>query len=51
MMEVQTGKIVWSASTTNGGISIWDRLFGGGGQPMDKITQNAVKDLINKLFK
>jgi hypothetical protein len=51
MMESQTGKIVWSASTTKGGISIWDRLFGGGGQPMDKITQKAVEDLINKLFK
>ena len=51
MMEVQTGKVVWSASTTKGGISILDRLFGGGGQPMNKITQKAVKDLINKLFK
>lgn len=51
MMEAQTGKIVWSASTTKGGISILDRLFGGGGQPMNKITQKAVEDLINKLFK
>lgn len=51
MMEAQTGKVVWSASSTKGGISIWDRLLGGGGQPMDKITQKAVDDLINKLFK
>ncbi len=51
MMEAQTGRVVWSASTTKGGISILDRLFGGGGQPMDKITQKAVEDLINKLFK
>jgi hypothetical protein len=51
MMEVQTGKVVWSASSTKGGIGILDRLFGGGGQPMDKITTKAVKDLINKLFK
>lgn len=51
MMEVQTGKVVWSASSTKGGISISDRLFGGGGQPMNKITTKAVKDLINKLFK
>jgi hypothetical protein len=51
MMEAQTGKVVWSASTTKGGISILDRLFGGGGQPMNKITQKAVEDLINKLFK
>lgn len=51
MMEVQTGKVVWSASSTKGGISISDRLFGGGGQPMNKITTKAVEDLINKLFK
>lgn len=51
IMEAQTGKVVWSASSTKGGINILDRLFGGGGQPMDKITQKAVEDLINKLFK
>jgi hypothetical protein len=51
LMEAQTGRVVWSASSTEGGISILDRLFGGGGQPMDKITQKAVEDLINKLFK
>jgi hypothetical protein len=51
MMEVQTGKVVWSTSSTEGGISIWDRLFGGGGQPMNKITEKAVDDLVNKLFK
>jgi hypothetical protein len=51
MMETQTGKIVWTASSTKGGISLWDRLFGGGGQPMNKITEKAVNDLIDKLFK
>jgi hypothetical protein len=51
MMEAQTGRVVWSASSTKGGISIWDRLFGGGGQPMDTITKKAVDDLMNKLFK
>jgi len=51
MMEVQTGKVVWSASSAKGGISIWDRLFGGGGQPMNKVTEKAADDLINKLFK
>jgi hypothetical protein len=50
MMEAQTGKIVWSASTTKGGISLSDRLFGGGGQPMNIVTEEAVSDLINKLF-
>jgi hypothetical protein len=51
MIETQTGKIVWTASSTQGGIGILDRLFGGGGQPMNKVTEKAINDLINKLFK
>ena len=51
MVEGTTGKVVWTASTTKGGISIWDRLLGGGGRPMNDITEKAVDDLINKLFK
>jgi len=50
MIEGTTGKVVWTASTTKGGISIWDRLFGGGGRPMNDITDKAIDDLINKLF-
>ena len=51
MLEAQTGKAVWTASSTKGGISPWDRLFGGGGQPMNDVTRDAVNDLIQKLFK
>jgi hypothetical protein len=51
MMETQTGKVVWTASSTKGGISIWDRLFGGGGKPMNIVTEKAVNDLIDRLFK
>ena len=51
MMEGTTGKVVWTASTTKGGISIWDRFLGGGGRPMNDITDKAVNDLVNKLFK
>jgi len=51
MMESETGKVVWSASTTKGGITFWDRLLGGGGQPMDDITVKAIDDIINKLLK
>jgi polysaccharide biosynthesis protein PelC len=51
MVEGQTGKTVWTASSTKGGISIWDRLFGGGGRPMNDVTEKAVNDVINKLFK
>lgn len=51
MIETQTGRVVWSASSTKGGISVWARLFGGSGQPMDVVTEKAVNDLLNKLFK
>lgn len=50
MLEKNSRKVIWSASTTKGGISIWDRLFGSGGQPMEDVTQAAVDDLIHKLF-
>ncbi len=51
LMEGQTGKVVWSADTTQGGIGVTDRLFGGGGQPLNVVTEKAVSDLIDKLFK
>lgn len=50
MMEAQTGRVVWSASTTQGGVTTTDRMFGGGGEPMNATTQKAVDDLIDKLF-
>ena len=51
MIETQTGKVVWADSSTRGGITIWDRLSGGGGQPMNKVTEKAVNDLIYRLLK
>jgi len=50
MLEVQTGKVVWAASSTKGGISTSDRMFGGGGQPMNVVTEEAVLDLINQFY-
>ena len=50
MMEGQNGKIVWSASSTRGGVGFKDRLLGGGGEPMNVITEKAVNDILNKLF-
>jgi hypothetical protein len=50
MIEASTQKTVWTASSTKGGISIWDRLFGSGGEPMNNVTKEAIDDLINKLF-
>ena len=50
MLETQTGRVIWSASTTKGGIGVTDRLFGGGGEPMNTITEKAIDDLVNKLL-
>lgn len=51
MIETQSGKVVWTASTTEGGVGAWDRLFGGGGQPINDVTEKAIHDLIESLFK
>lgn len=50
MLESQTGQIVWSASSTQGGVSAGDRLLGGKGVPMNEVTERAVRDLLDKLF-
>ena len=50
MIEKSSGLVVWSASSTRGGISVLDRLFGGGGEPMNTITEKAVNELLDKLF-
>lgn len=50
VIEAGTGKVVWSASVTEGGIRFMARLFGGGGQPMNKVTERAVDALLDKLL-
>ncbi len=50
MMDRETGAVVWSASSTKGGISWRDRMFGGGGEPMNVITQDVVDELLDQLF-
>jgi hypothetical protein len=51
LLEAETGKVVWSASSSRGGISAADRFFGGGGEPMNKVTEKVVRDLLDKLFR
>ena len=51
MQEASSGKVVWAGTTTKGGVTFSDRLFGGGGAPMNHLTEEAVDDLLNKLFK
>jgi len=50
LTETQTGRVVWTAATTEGGVSFWDRLLGGGGRPLNDVTEKAVIDVINRLF-
>jgi len=51
LQETATGRIVWSASTTKGGITFGARLLGGGGAALNDITEQAVDDLLEQLFK
>jgi len=50
MLEGQTGRVVWSASATRGGVSAGNRMFGGGGQPMNAVTVKALDDVLDQLF-
>ncbi|OGR00370.1 MAG: penicillin-binding protein activator LpoB [Deltaproteobacteria bacterium RIFOXYD12_FULL_55_16] len=50
MLDKESGAVVWTGSATRGGISFTDRLFGGGGQPMDEITRRVCQDLLDRLF-
>jgi len=50
LVEAQTGRVVWSGSSTRGGITFMNRLFGGGGQPLNKVTEQAVDALFDKLL-
>ena len=50
LIDVSSGIVVWSASSTKGGVGILDRLIGGGGDPMDTVTVKAINELLDKLF-
>jgi hypothetical protein len=51
MLEGQTGRVVWTASSEVGGISLKDRLLGPSGKPMNVSTEQAIDDIIEKLFR
>ncbi|SNB47142.1 GNA1162 family protein [Geobacter sp. DSM 9736] len=50
MIEAQTGRVVWTASCTKGGIGFSDRLLGGGGRPLNDLTEKCLNEIITKLF-
>jgi hypothetical protein len=51
LFEAQTGRVVWSGTTTKGGVGATERLFGGGGAPMNHVTEEAVDALLDQLFR
>ena len=51
LREAQAGKVVWSASSTQGGIGMKERMLGGAGEPLNIITEKAVNEILNKLYK
>lgn len=50
LIETATGKVVWSGSTTKGGLTLSDRMFGGGGRPLNEVTEDAVDELLGQLL-
>ncbi len=51
LTETATGKVVWSGGSTRGGIGFAARLLGGGGAPLNDVTEKAVLDVIDQLLK
>ncbi len=50
MMDAASGKVIWTAASTRGGVTLADRLLGSSGTPMNRVTEEAVDDLLRKLF-
>jgi hypothetical protein len=49
--ETGTGKVIWSGDSTKGGVTWGARLLGsGGGEPMNLVTEQAVDEILTKLF-
>ncbi len=52
MQEASTGKTIWAGASSKGGVGWGARLLGAtGGRPVNDITEQAVDDLLDQLFK
>lgn len=51
LFETATGRVVWAAESTKGGVGFGDRMLGGGGEPLNDVTQAAIDELLAKLLK
>jgi len=50
LYESEGGKLIWSGSTSEGGVTMGDRFLGGGGEPMEKVTEEAVETILDQMF-
>jgi hypothetical protein len=51
LTETSTGKVIWSGGSTRGGIGLGARLLGGGGAPLNDVTEKAVHDVLDQLLR
>jgi polysaccharide biosynthesis protein PelC len=52
MQEASTGKVIWAASSSRGGVGWAARILGSaGGDPVNDVTEQVVDDLLAQLFK
>lgn len=51
LVETATGRVVWAGNATKGGISMKDRLLGGGGAPLNDATEAAVDELLDQMLR
>jgi TolB-like protein len=50
LFATESGKVIWSGASTAGGVTASDRFFGGGGEPMELVTEDALRDLIDRIY-
>ena len=50
IFATESGKVIWSGASTAGGVTASDRFFGGGGDPMELVTEDALRDLIDRIY-
>jgi len=52
MQDGSTGKVIWAGASSKGGVGWGARLLGStGGDPVNDVTERAVDDLLEQLFK
>jgi polysaccharide biosynthesis protein PelC len=52
MQDGSTGKVIWAGASSKGGVGWGARLLGStGGDPVNDVTELAVDDLLEQLFK